>query len=88
MARNALYGVGMRLRAAELYDEGHGRASIAAYEMGLRQELELCTRSRFPFRLPISIALGGVGRSAAVGPRLHCLAPGAEAPVAGFGGGI
>lgn len=29
MAGNALYDVEMRLRAAELYDEGHGRASIA-----------------------------------------------------------
>ena len=37
MARNALYDVGMRLRAAELYDEGHGRASIAAL-LGIPEE--------------------------------------------------
>ena len=30
MAGNALYDVGLRLRAAELYDMGRGRASIAA----------------------------------------------------------
>ena len=30
MAGNVLYDVGMRLRAAELYDEGRGRAAIAA----------------------------------------------------------
>jgi transposase len=37
MAGNALYDVGMRLRAAELYDEGHGRASIAAL-LGVPEE--------------------------------------------------
>ena len=31
MAGNALYDVGMRLRAAELHDEGHGRAAIAPF---------------------------------------------------------
>lgn len=37
MDGNALYDVGMRLRAAELYDEGHGRASIAAL-LGIPEE--------------------------------------------------
>ena len=37
MAGNALYDVGVRLRAAELYDEGHGRASIAAL-LGIPEE--------------------------------------------------
>ena len=37
MARNALYDVGMRLRAAGLYDEGRGRASIAAL-LGIPEE--------------------------------------------------
>ena len=36
MAGNALYDVGMRLRAAELHDEGHGRAAIAAL-LGMRE---------------------------------------------------
>ena len=37
MAGNALYDVGMRLRAAELHDEGHGRAAIAAL-LGMPEE--------------------------------------------------
>ena len=37
MAGNALYDVGMRLRAAELYDEGYGRASIAVL-LGMPEE--------------------------------------------------
>ena len=37
MSRNASYDVGMRLRAAGLYDEGHGRASIAAL-LGMPEE--------------------------------------------------
>ena len=45
MAGNALYDVGMRLRAAELHDEGHGRAAIAAL-LGMPEETVrewLCT---------------------------------------------
>ena len=45
MAGNALYDVGMRLRAAELHDEGHGRAAIAAL-LGIPEETVrewLCT---------------------------------------------
>ena len=37
MAGNALYDVGLRLRAAELYDMGRGRASIAAL-LGIPEE--------------------------------------------------
>lgn len=37
MAGNALYDVGLRLRAAELYDGGQGRASIAAL-LGIPEE--------------------------------------------------
>ena len=37
MAGNTLYDVGMRMRAAELYDEGRGRASIAAL-LGIPEE--------------------------------------------------
>lgn len=37
MAGNVLYDVGVRLRAAELYDEGHGRAAIAAL-LGMPEE--------------------------------------------------
>lgn len=37
MAGNALHDVGMRLRAAKLYDEGHGRASTAAL-LGMPEE--------------------------------------------------
>jgi transposase len=37
MAGNPLYDVSMRLRAVELYDEGHGRASIAAM-LGVPEE--------------------------------------------------
>ena len=37
MAGNALYDVGLRLRAAELYDMGRGRASIAAL-LGVPEE--------------------------------------------------
>ena len=37
MAGNVLYDVGARLRAAELYDEGHGRAAIAAL-LGMPEE--------------------------------------------------
>lgn len=37
MAGNALYGVGLRLRAAELHDMGRGRASIAAL-LGIPEE--------------------------------------------------
>ena len=45
MTGNALYDVGMRLRAAELHDEGHGRATIAAV-LGMSEETVrewLCT---------------------------------------------
>lgn len=45
MAGNVLYDVGVRLRAAELHDEGHGRASIAAL-LGVPEETVrkwLCT---------------------------------------------
>ena len=45
MAGNALYDVGMRLRAAELHDEGHGRAAVAAL-LGMPEETVrewLCT---------------------------------------------
>lgn len=45
MTGNALYDVGMRLRAAELHDEGHGRATIAAL-LGMSEETVrewLCT---------------------------------------------
>ena len=45
MAGNALYDVGLRLRAAELHDEGHGRAAIAAL-LGVPEETVrkwLCT---------------------------------------------
>lgn len=37
MAGNALYDLGLRLRAAELYDMGRGRASIAAL-LGIPEE--------------------------------------------------
>lgn len=37
MAGNALYDVGLRLRAAELHDMGRGRASIAAL-LGIPEE--------------------------------------------------
>lgn len=37
MAGNVLYDVGMRVRAAELYDEGCGRASIASL-LGIPEE--------------------------------------------------
>lgn len=37
MAGNPLYDVGLRLRAAELYDRGQGRASIAAL-LGIPEE--------------------------------------------------
>ena len=46
MAGNALYDVGLRLRAAELYDRGQGRASIAALlgipEETVRKRLGVC----------------------------------------------
>lgn len=45
MAGNALYDVGMRLRAAELHDGGHGRTAIAAL-LGMPEETVrewLCT---------------------------------------------
>ena len=38
MAGNARYDVGLRMRAAELYDEGYGRASIAAL-LGLPEDV-------------------------------------------------
>lgn len=37
MAGNPLYDVGTRLRAVELYDEGRGRASVAA-TLGIPEE--------------------------------------------------
>ena len=37
MAGNALYDVALRMRAVELYDEGHGRASVASL-LGIPEE--------------------------------------------------
>ncbi len=37
MAGKALYDVGLRMRAAELFDEGHGRASVASL-LGVPEE--------------------------------------------------
>ena len=52
MAGNALYDLGLRLRAAELYDMGRGRASIAAL-LGIPEEdrvPNVGVRGRFPGR--------------------------------------